>query len=125
MESPLQAQLDGKAARNGASSPYPWLKNYPANVDWFQQFTATPLPSLLDNAAARFGERPATSFFGQTMTYAALAHQVNCTAKAGRQVDDDKVICSKNEAFLLPVCRTFICHSPRKRGIQYSRFFIR
>jgi long-chain acyl-CoA synthetase len=107
MESPLQAQLDGKAARNGASSPYPWLKNYPANVDWFQQFTATPLPSLLDNAAARFGERPATSFFGQTMTYAALAHQVNCTAKGLQALGVKK---GTRVGLLFPNCPAFVVY---------------
>ena len=107
MESPLQAQLDGKAARNGASSPYPWLKSYPANVDWFQQFTPTPLPSLLDNAAARFGERPATSFFGQTMTYAELAHQVNRAAKGLQALGVGK---GTRVGLLFPNCPAFVVY---------------
>lgn len=81
MESPQNVRLNGKAQSNGAGLPHPWLRSYPAGVDWFQKFTPAPLPSLLDDAAARYGGRLATGFFGKTMTYAELAHAVNRTAK--------------------------------------------
>jgi long-chain acyl-CoA synthetase len=107
MESPLQAQQDGKAAINGTAAPYQWLKTYPANVDWFQQFTPEPLPALLANAAARFGARPATSFFGQTMTYAELAHQVNRTAKGLQTLGAGK---GTRVGLLFPNCPAFVIY---------------
>ncbi len=107
MESPLQAQQEGKAAMNGAAAPYPWLKAYPANVDWFQQFTPEPLPARLDQAAACFGARPATSFFGQTMTYAELAHQVNCAAKGLQKLGVGK---GMRVGLLFPNCPAFVIY---------------
>ena len=107
MESAHPGSNDGKAAINGAASPYPWLKSYPADVDWFQQFTPAPLPSLLDNAAARFGARPATNFFGQTMTYAELAHEVDRAAKGLQQLGVGK---GTRVGLLLPNCPAFIVY---------------
>ncbi len=107
MESHLEAQGDSKIAVNGAAAPYLWLKSYPANVDWFQQFTPTPLPALLDAAAASFGARPATSFFGQTMTYAELAQQVNYAAKGLQKLGVGK---GTRVGLLFPNCPAFVIY---------------
>ena len=78
-----QAGLNGAARVNagGGSRSYPWLKRYPRNVDFFEAFRSTPLPNLLDHAAARFPANPAMRFFGKTMTYAELGDAVNRAAK--------------------------------------------
>ena len=65
-------------------APHPWLQSYPANVDWHAAFPAKPLYTLLDDAAANFGARPCTSFFGRTQTYTQVASLVN-EAAAGLQ----------------------------------------
>ena len=107
MESAEQARPERFAAPNGTAVPYPWLKSYPPDVDWFQKFAPAPLPSLLDGAAARFGGRPATAFFGKTMTYAALARSVDRAAKGlrGLGVRDGTRV-----GLLLPNCPAFIVY---------------
>ena len=48
MTSALQT-ADVRAAHDAS---YPWLTHYPKDVDWHQNFTATPLYELLDSAGA-------------------------------------------------------------------------
>jgi len=107
MESAHNVQPDSKAAVNGTATPYPWLKSYPANVDWFQRFTPAPLPSLLDSSVARFGGRPATEFLGRTMTYAELAAEVNRAAKGLSALGVKK---GTRVGLLLPNCPAFIVY---------------
>lgn len=107
MESPHNAEIDAKAPINGATVPYPWIKSYPEGVDWFQKFTPAPLPALLDNAVARFGGKPATSFFGQEMTYAELAQQVNRTAKGLQSLGVKR---GTRVGLLFPNCPAFIVY---------------
>ncbi len=107
METPQNVRLNGKAESGGAGAQYPWLRSYPAGVDWFKKFTPAPLPSLLDNAVARFGGRPAASFFGQTMTYAELAHQVNRTANGLQALGVKR---GTHVGLLFPNCPAFIVY---------------
>jgi long-chain acyl-CoA synthetase len=107
MESPQNVRPNGKAESNGAGTPYPWLRSYPEGVDWFRKFTPAPLPALLDNAVARSGGRPAASFFGQTMTYAELAHQVNRTAKGLQALGVSK---GTRVGLLFPNCPAYIVY---------------
>ncbi len=95
---------DAHAPSGDRDTLYPWLKSYPANVDWFQRFRPQPLPSILDLAVARFGARPATGFFGRTMTYAELAHDVNRTAKGLQALGVAK---GTRVGLLLPNCPAF------------------
>ena len=104
MQSEFHHQPGRPAANDGQGKPYPWLKCYPAGIDWFQSFTPSPLPSLLDNAVARFGGRPATGFFGRTMTYAGLARQVNRTAKGLHELGVRK---GTRVGLLFPNCPAF------------------
>ncbi len=74
----------GEALANGverAQAPvrYPWLKTYPANVDWYAPLHAVPLQSLLEKTAAEYGNRDCCNFLGKTLTYSeidALAKRV-------------------------------------------------
>ncbi len=104
MQSEFHHQPGGPAANDGQGKPYPWLKCYPAGTDWFQSFTPSPLPSLLDNAVARFGGKPATGFFGRTMTYAGLARQVNRAAKGLHELGVRK---GTRVGLLFPNCPAF------------------
>jgi long-chain acyl-CoA synthetase len=99
-----EVQPNGSVPLSDHNALYPWLKSYPANVDWFQRFTPQPLPSILDRAVARFGARPATGFFGRTMTYAELAQEVNRTAKGLQALGVTK---GTRVGLLLPNCPAF------------------
>jgi long-chain acyl-CoA synthetase len=51
-----------------------------AKPDAPRPLTPTSLPSLLEQAVARFGARPAIDFFGRRLTYAELGRRVECVA---------------------------------------------
>ena len=55
---------------NAKSKPdYPWLKNYPDNVDWHTPLEGEPLFTLLDRSVERFSENIAIRFMGRGFTY--------------------------------------------------------
>ena len=70
---------------DGNPSPYasrPWLKNYdywvPADINYPRQ----SIYQILQLATGRFGERPATAFFGAHLTFRELKDQVDRFATA-------------------------------------------
>jgi len=94
--------------RKTSSAPaYPWLNAYPPNVDWFKKLTPAPLPTILDSAVARFGGHTATNFLGKELTYAELAHQVNCAAKGLSQLGIGR---GSHVGLLLPNCPAFVVY---------------
>ena len=103
MESSEQAGLTSEPkAQAGA---YPWLRSYPKQIDWFQPFNPAPLPSFLDQAEARFPARPATEFFGKTLTYAELGDAVNRAAKGLQGLGVGK---GTRVGLLFPNCPAFV-----------------
>ncbi len=64
-----------------------------------------PLPSFLDEAAARFPARPATGFFGKTLSYAELKDAVNRATKGLQGLGVGK---GTRVGILLPNCPAFI-----------------
>ncbi len=90
-----------------SSVTHPWLKSYPANVDWFAKFTPAPLPTILDTAVARFGGKPATNFLGASLTYSELGQQVNRAAKGLQQLGVRK---GTRVGLLFPNCPAFVVY---------------
>ena len=97
------------APREGASQQpgggYPWLKSYPQGIDWAMRFEAAPVHTLLDKAAARFPERPCTSFLGKSMTYREIAQAVDRAAAGLQRLGVKK---GTKVGLLLANCPTFI-----------------
>ena len=56
-------------------SEYPWLKLYPATIDWKATIPLHPVHELLDRAARDYGDRPAFDFLGKKSTWAELNAQ--------------------------------------------------
>ncbi|HWJ17975.1 MAG TPA: AMP-binding protein, partial [Geobacterales bacterium] len=103
MESSEQAGLTSETkAQSGA---YPWLRSYPKQIDWFQPFNPAPLTSFLEQAQARFPARPATEFFGKTLSYAELADAVNRATKGLQGLGVGKGTCV---GLLFPNCPAFV-----------------
>lgn len=50
----------------------PWLRHYEPGVPHTLTYPARPLQHLLDDAADRFPDRPAVTFFGRDLTYRTL-----------------------------------------------------
>ena len=104
----MTGPLAGAAEATAGTTPaYPWLAHYPAHVDWHQQFEPAPVFELLDDAVARFGDRPCTLFLGRSLTYREIGALVDRTA-AGLQAlgvrNGTKV------GLLLPNCPTYIIY---------------
>jgi long-chain acyl-CoA synthetase len=60
---------------------HPWLRSYPAGVDWTAPVAVAPVPQILDDAVAKWGDRPAIDFMGREITYRELGALVDRTAK--------------------------------------------
>ena len=54
------------------AAPYQWLRKYPQDVDWFQQFRPVTMGQLLDTAVTTHGSRMCTNFLGKRLTYAEI-----------------------------------------------------
>ncbi len=54
----------------------PWLRHYPAGIDWAMALPPSTLPQLFEAAVATHGSRPAMDFLGRKTSYAALGAQV-------------------------------------------------
>jgi long-chain acyl-CoA synthetase len=50
----------------------PWLRHYEPGVPYTLTYPDRPLQHLLDDAAERFPDRPAVTFFGRDLTYRTL-----------------------------------------------------
>jgi long-chain acyl-CoA synthetase len=108
MESQRQPPLiNGAAApRSTPTAPrFPWLKNYPAGVDWSETFKGKPLPDLLAEAAERYPNRACTSFLGRELTYAKVQELVDRVAEGLQRQGVGKGV---NVALLLPNSPTFV-----------------
>ncbi|MEQ1653324.1 MAG: long-chain fatty acid--CoA ligase [Hyphomicrobium sp.] len=89
------------------STAYPWIANYPDGVAWDMPIIPSPLPVVLDRAAAAFAQNPAISFLGKTTTYATLAAQVDRVAAGLQQIGVTK---GTKVGLFLPNTPTFIVY---------------
>ena len=106
MESSEQAGLTSEPSHAPKGNiSYPWLKSYPKQIDWFQRFKPEPLPGFLDQATAHFPARPATGFFGKTLSYAELRDAVDRATKGLQGLGVGK---GTRVGLLLPNCPAFI-----------------
>jgi long-chain acyl-CoA synthetase len=60
--------------------PYAWERSYPAGVRWDAPIEVTTLPALLDDAVARFADRPALDYRERRISYRELGDFVDRTA---------------------------------------------
>lgn len=72
-----EAQQDRAAARPG---PPPWQASYPPGCRWDTPLRPGTIPELLHQAVARWGSRPALSYLGCQISFAALDQAVGRTA---------------------------------------------
>ena len=66
--------------------PYAWEESYPEGVDWQLSVTPEPLTRLLDDAVARFSDRPCLEFLGKRLTYAEVGSLVDRAAAGLRDL---------------------------------------
>ncbi len=64
----------------------PWVKSYPSPARWDASLALRPVYQILDEAAERFGDRPAVEFMGKKATYRQLHALANRAAKGFQQL---------------------------------------
>ena len=77
----------------------PWIKGYPTNVDWHAPIDRKPLHAMLDDAAARFADRPCADFLGKRYSYAQIGALVDRAAAGLRSLGVGK---GSNVGLFLP-----------------------
>ena len=86
------------------AGPRPWLDHYPPGVDWHEPVPTGPLHSLMVEAGAQHGGRPAFEFLGRRTTWAQAA-AASARVAAGLQrlglVKGDRI------GLLLPNCPAY------------------
>ncbi|MBV1694746.1 MAG: AMP-binding protein, partial [Hyphomicrobiales bacterium] len=62
--------------------PFAWERSYPETVRWDTPVTTGLVTDLLDEAVARFADKPALTFLGRSISYLELGRHVARTAAA-------------------------------------------
>ena len=60
---------------------HPWLQSYPAGVSWTAPVDVGPVQQILDDAVAKWGDRPALDFMGRRISYREFGALVDRAAK--------------------------------------------
>ena len=84
---------------------HPWEKSYPENIDWNAPLPKAPLQRLLDDAVAKFGDRPAIDFMDRVTTYRELGQLANQAAEGFQKLGVGK---GTKVGILLPNCTNFV-----------------
>lgn len=87
------------------TSPYPWEHSYPPGLDWHRPPPARPLPALIDEAAAAYGDRPCMDFYGRRHRYGETLRLIE---RAARGLQDFGVGRDTRVMLLLPNCPTYV-----------------
>jgi long-chain acyl-CoA synthetase len=64
----------------------PWLRSYPAGVDWDVPFPTETLPGMFEAAVARFGSRTCMDFMGRRWSFTAMGGLVDSAAAGFRRL---------------------------------------
>src|SRR5260370_34909979 len=64
----------------------PWINSYPSGVLWDAEIVPRPVQKILDDAVAKWPDRPAIEFMGRRITYRDLGDLVNRAAKGLQQL---------------------------------------
>lgn len=82
----------------------PWLKDYPASVDWKTSLHGESLADLFDRSVADFSERTCIDFLGKSTSYKELSKLVD---KAACGLESLGVGTGTKVGLLLPNCPAF------------------
>jgi long-chain acyl-CoA synthetase len=71
-------------SRAASGTERPWLKAYPAGIDWEAEFTPSLVGTLLDRAVQAYGGRSCTYFMGRRLSFAEIGELSDRAAKGLR-----------------------------------------
>lgn len=101
---PRRREMPAEPARPIAR-PYPWEASYPPGLDWDVRIEPRPLTAILDDAAARYPERPCLSFHRKQYRYKEVEALV---AKAAKGLQDLGVREGTRVGLMLPNCPYYV-----------------
>jgi long-chain acyl-CoA synthetase len=64
----------------------PWINSYPPGVRWDAEIVPGPVQNILDDAVAKWPDRPAIDFMGKRITYRDLGDLANRAARGLQQL---------------------------------------
>jgi long-chain acyl-CoA synthetase len=99
-------------AAQAASGPlkpptYQWLTKYPKDIDWHLQFKPVPMHRIIEESAAKYGNKTCTNFLGKKLTYAEIGKLVDATAAGLQKLGVKK---GTKVGLFMPNCPTFIIY---------------
>ena len=94
-----------KRVNSKTDKDYPWLTNYPPDVDWHSELVVHSLPDMFDSAVARYHDQACSYFLGKTMTYGEIG-DLSARIAAGLQAQGVKP--GDKVGLFLPNCPYFI-----------------
>lgn len=104
---PREASDSNTTPQVGATPNHPWLKAYPAHLDWAQSLEAGAVGDLIDKAARDHPSRTCTNFLGRKLTYAEIFDQISHAAAGLQKRGIGK---GAKVGLLLPNSPTFIVY---------------
>ena len=84
---------------------WPWLKAYPADIDWHTRFADEPVYRMLEDSARHFGDRPCLDFLGKGYSYAEIGALVRRAAKGFAAIGVGK---GTRVGLMLPNCPYYV-----------------
>ncbi len=69
-----------------AASFTPWTRSYPPGLRWDSEIAVRPVDRILDDAVARWPDRPAIDFMGRNFSYSEFGNLVARAAKGLQQI---------------------------------------
>ena len=84
---------------------HPWEKSYPSDVDWHAPIPVKPLHTLIEDAVAKYGDKPALDFMDRIYSFRQVGDLV---ARAAKGLQDLGVGKGTKVGLLLPNCPAFV-----------------
>ena len=84
---------------------FPWVKNYPADIQWYADIPAHPVYAMLDQTAAQYGAAPAFDFLGAKQNWGEIN---DATLKFAKGLQNIGVTKGMKVGIFLPNCPLFV-----------------
>ncbi len=94
-----------KTSASSSSESWPWLKNYPEDIDWHAAIETGPVTVMLDRTVQKLSAQPAFDFMGQVTSWGDIGDQVNRMAKGLQGLGVKK---GTRVGLFLPNCTYFL-----------------
>ena len=78
--------------KQDTAQKYPWIENYPKEIDWAEKISVYPVYEMLERTVKDYADRPAFDFLGKKWNWGQIGAQVNALAKGLQELGVKKGI---------------------------------